>query len=71
MNMLRKEGHPSTRIYFLPPEKIKTLTKKKPVAFVCWINTVSKHSDFYTYCANIGDFLGTPGILGVPIKNNI
>lgn len=68
MNMLKKEGHPSTRIYFFPPDKIKKLVNKKPIAFVCWINTLSRHSDFYTYCTNIGDFLGNPGILGIPIK---
>ncbi|MCK5543423.1 MAG: hypothetical protein KAI40_12090 [Desulfobacterales bacterium] len=68
MSMLKKEGHPTTRIYFFPPDNIKKLAKKKPIAFVCWIHTINRHSDFYTYCANIGDFLGDPGILGIPIR---
>ncbi len=68
MDMLRKEGHPTTRIYFFPPGNIKKLVKKKPVAFICWIQTINKHSDFYTYCTNISDFLGDPGICGIPIK---
>ena len=68
MRMLKKEGHPTTRIYFFPPNNIKKIAKDKPVAFVCWIHTLNRHSDFYTYCANIGDFLGDPCILGIPIK---
>lgn len=71
MNMLKKEGHPTTRIYFFPPDNIKKIVKQKPVAFVCWIHTINKHSDFHTYCTNIGDFLGDPGICGIPLKQTI
>jgi hypothetical protein len=71
MSMLKKEGHSSTRIYFFPPENIKKLAKKKPVAFVCWIHTINRHSDFYTYCTNIADFLGNPGICAIPVKRTI
>ena len=66
MDMLKKEGHPTTRIYILSPDSIKKLAQKKPVAFLCWIHTINRHSDFYTYCGNIGDFLGDPGICGIP-----
>jgi hypothetical protein len=69
MDMLKKEGHPTTRIYFFPLDQIKKLVKDGPVAFICWIHTLNKHSDFHTYCNNIGDFLGDPGICGIPIKN--
>lgn len=68
MAMMKKEGHPTTRIYFFPLDQIKKIIKKEPIAFVCWIQTINKHSDFYTYCNNIGDFLGDPGICGIPIK---
>ena len=71
MDMLKKEGHPTTRIYFFPLDQIKKLVKNKPVAFICWIHTINKHSDFHTYCNNIGDFLGDPGICGIPIRKTI